>query len=35
MTSNPRILRPFTLPNGTELKKPFVNGTDDHLHRLF
>ncbi len=34
MTSSPRILRPFTLPNGTELK-PFVNGTDDHLHRLF
>ncbi len=29
------FLQPFTLPNGTELKKPFAHGADDHLHRLF
>lgn len=34
MSTNERILSPFTLPNGTELKKPFVNGPDDNLYRL-
>ena len=33
MSTNERILSPFTLPNGTELK-PFVKGPDDHLYRL-